>query len=130
MAIIVLPWSFYRAHRRLYDKSKQNRLKNENANNYDKSKQNTIKTRYANKHSFHYVQLTPASWTPACLNAGPAVPKCCRRCSHHSWKIFLPLFAGMVSNSRTNIQLTKTSFFCANERFTRRRRSVNAVKAQ
>ena len=29
MAIIVLPWSFYRANWRLYDKSKQNRLKKE-----------------------------------------------------------------------------------------------------
>ena len=29
---------------------------------------------------------------------------------------FLPLFKGMVSNSRTNIQLTKSLFCCANER--------------
>ena len=39
------------------------------------------------------------------------------------------LFAGMVSTLRTNIQLRKTSFCCANERLTRRQRSMNAMKA-
>ena len=56
------------------------------AKNYDKSKQNTKKTKYANKQSFHFVRRTPVSWTPTCLYAGPVVPKCCRCCSHHSWK--------------------------------------------
>ena len=36
----------------------------------------------------------------------------------------------MVSTSRTNIQLTKILFCCANERLTCRQCSVNAVKAQ
>ena len=113
MAIIALPWSFYRAHRRLYDKSQQNRLKMRYANNYDKSKHNTIKTRYANKHSFHYVRRTPASWTPACLYAGPAVPK---------------LHGFNFENKHT----TDEDFvlLCKRTSSARRQRSANAVKAQ
>ena len=40
---------------------------------------------------------------------------------------FFALFVGMVSFSRTNIKLAKTSFCCAKERL---QRSANAVKAQ
>ena len=71
MAITALPWSFYRAHRRLNDKSKQNRLrlKNENANNYDKSKQNTMKTRYTNKHSFPTYASKLDSCLPICRSS-------------------------------------------------------------
>ena len=43
MAIIALPWRFYRVHRRLYDENEQN----------------SINMKYANKHSFHYGRCTP-----------------------------------------------------------------------